>query len=358
MNRVNLFDFESEARQVLEGIRWDYYASGAEDEVTLRRNREAFGRLALHYRVLVDVRARNLATSVLGARVGMPVLIAPTAFQKLAHPDGEIATARAAARAGTVMVQSTLSTARVEDVAAEMGDAPHWFQLYVYKDRAVTRALVDRVRAAGCRALVVTVDAPLLGRRERDIRNRFRLPDGLRVENLTASGFGDLGHDPSGSGLSAYFASLLDPSVTFDDLDWLRSVSNLPVVVKGIVRPNDAKRAVDHGAAAVVVSNHGGRQLDTAPATIEVLESVAHAVDGRAEVLVDGGIRRGTDVLKALALGARAVLVGRPVLWGLAVGGEEGVSEVLSLLEHELDVALALAGCTDVASVPRDLVRP
>jgi 4-hydroxymandelate oxidase len=233
-----------------------------------------------------------------------------------------------------------------------------WFQLYVYKDRGATRALVERVEAAGCGALVLTVDAPVLGRRERDMRNQFRLPEGLRVENLNASGFGELPGVAAESGLAAYFATLLDAGLTWRDLDWLRSITRLPVLVKGIVRPDDAVRAVDHGASAVVVSNHGGRQLDTSPATIDVLEGIATAVAGRTEVLVDGGVRRGTDVLKALALGAKAVLVGRPVLWGLAVGGESGVVEVFDILRDELDRSLALLGCADVADVTRDLVAP
>lgn len=355
MTRVNLFDMEVAARASLGTAAWDYYASGAEDEVTLRENRAAFERISLHYRVLVDVRERRLSTTVLGEAVALPVLVAPTAFHRMAHPDGEIATARAAAAAGTAMILSTLSTTAVEDVA-RASRAPLWFQLYVYKDRGATRALVERVEAAGCRALVLTVDAPVLGRRERDMRNQFRLPDGLRVENLTVSGLGELPSATSESGLAAYFATMLDAGLTWRDVDWLRSITKLPVVLKGIVRPDDAVRAVDHGAAAVVVSNHGGRQLDTSPATIEVLEPVVRAVAGRAQVLLDGGIRRGTDVLKALALGARAVLVGRPVLWGLAVGGENGVREVLDILRDELDRDLAMIGCASVADVTRDLI--
>ena len=356
MTRLNLSEIEAAAREILEGARWDYYASGAEDEVTLRENRAAFERLSLHYRVLVDVRERRLETTVLGEKLSMPVLIAPTAFHRMAHPDGELATARAAATVGTAMILSTLSTTAVEDVTSA-SRAPLWFQLYVYRDRGATRSLVERVEAAGCKALVLTVDAPVLGRRERDMRNQFRLPDGLRIENLLASGFGDLPLAPKESGLASYFATLLDPGLTWKDVDWLRSITKLPVVVKGIVRPDDAVRAVDHGASAVVVSNHGGRQLDTSPATIDVLDGIVRAVDGRTEVLLDGGVRRGTDVLKALALGARAVLVGRPVLWGLAVGGEHGVREVFDVLRDEIDRALALLGCSEVTQVTRDFVR-
>jgi 4-hydroxymandelate oxidase len=353
--RVNLFDVESDARALLRGASWDYYASGAEDEVTLRANRAAFERISLKYKVLVDVRTRRLETTVLGERLALPVIVAPTAFHRLAHPDGELATVRAAGRVGTVMTVSTLSTTSVEDVA-RASTGPLWFQLYVYRDRGATRALVERVEAAGCRALVLTVDAPVLGRRERDMRNQFRLPEGLRVENLHASGLGELPGAAAESGLAAYFATLLDAGLTWGDVDWLRSITRLPVLVKGIVRADDAVRAVEHGASAIVVSNHGGRQLDTSPATIDVLEEITTAVAGRTEVLVDGGVRRGTDVLKALALGAKAVLLGRPVLWGLAVAGESGVVEVFDILRDELDRSLALLGCADVADVTRDLV--
>lgn len=360
MEPVSIMDFERVAEERLSRPAWDYYSSGANDELTLRENRAAFERLALHYKVLVDVGTRTPATRVLGQDVSMPLLVAPTAFHRLAHPDGELATARAAGAAGTVMILSTLSTTAVEEVMAA-ATGPVWFQLYVYRDRAITRALVERVEAAGCSALVLTVDAPLLGRRERDVRNRFALPEGLSLENMLPAGLESLPSGTRDSGLAAYFASLLDPTLTWDDVDWLRSITRLPILIKGIVRADDARRAVDRGVAGVVVSNHGGRQLDTAPATIEVLPAIVDAVAGRAEVLVDGGVRRGTDVIKAVALGAGAVLIGRPVLWGLAAGGQEGVARVLSLLRGELDLAMALCGCpsiADVAAMGPDLVRP
>jgi 4-hydroxymandelate oxidase len=354
---MNLAELERLAEQRIERVAWDYFASGADDEVTLRRNADAYRELTLHYRVLNDVSVRDCATTVLGHAVSMPMLVAPVAFQRLAHADGELASVAGAGDAGTVFILSTLSNTRVEDVVAA-ARTPVWFQLYVYKDRAATRALVERVEAAGCQALVVTVDAPLLGRRERDVRNRFSLPQHFRIENLVAEGFGKVAGAPTDSGLAAYFASLLDPSLTWADIEWLRSVTRLPIVIKGLVRPDDARRAVDAGAAAVVVSNHGGRQLDTAPATITVLESVVHAVAGRAEVYVDGGIRRGTDVVKALALGARAVLVGRPVLWGLGLDGRAGVAEVFAMLRRELDLAMALCGCANLAAIDRTLLAP
>lgn len=353
---VSVFDLEAWGRATLATPARDYYASGAHDEITLRRNREAFDRLEVAYRVLVDVSRRTQETTVLGHRLSTPLIVAPTAFHQLACAEGEVATARAAGTLGTIMTLSTLSNRAVEDVVAA-ASGPVWFQLYVYRDRDKTRALVERAQAAGCQALVLTVDAPLLGTRERDVRNRFRLPEGLEVRNMTAAGMGQLPSDVADSGLAAYFAQLLDPSLTWKDLDWLASISPLPVLVKGIVRGDDAARAVEHGAAGIVVSNHGGRQLDTSVPTIRALPQVVEAVDGRAEVLLDGGIRRGTDVLKALALGARAVLIGRPVLWGLAVAGQRGAERALEILRDELDLAMALVGAPTLAELTPDLIR-
>lgn len=359
MEPVNLFELESLARERLSREAYDYYASGAQDEVTLRENRAAYERLTLAYRVLVDVSRRDLSATVLGQRIAMPILVAPTAFHRLAVPEGEIATVRAAGAAGTVMILSTLSNTPVEEVVAA-ASGPVWFQLYVYRDRKATEGLVRRAEAAGCRALVLTVDAPYIGRRERDVRNRFHLPPGLSVANMLPVGYGDLPQATADSGLAAYVSALLDPSLSWKDVAWLRSITDLPVLVKGVVRPDDALRAADSGAAGLVVSNHGGRQLDTSPATIEVLPEIADALAARGheiEVLVDGGVRRGTDVLKALALGARAVLVGRPILWGLAANGEAGAAWALRHLRDELDLAMALAGAPTVADITRDLVR-
>ncbi|MGE0710371.1 MAG: alpha-hydroxy acid oxidase [Planctomycetota bacterium] len=355
MEPINLADLEALARARLEPMAFDYYASGAMDELTLRDNRQAFDRLRLRYRVLRGVGQRDLGRELLGARLDWPVLVAPMAFQQLAHPEGEAATARAAGAAGTVMILSTLSNVALEEVVAA-SSGPVWFQLYVYKDRAATQALVQRAEAAGCRALVLTVDAPLLGRRERDVRNGFHLPPGLEARNVHAAGYGALGAVEGESGLAAYVASLLDPDLGWEDVAWLRSITSLPILVKGVVRGDDAALAVEHGAAGVVVSNHGGRQLDTAIATIDALPEVAAAVAGRAAVLLDGGVRRGTDVIKALALGAQAVLLGRPVLWALAWRGSAGVSRALGLLREELDQALALCGCRSLAELGPELV--
>jgi 4-hydroxymandelate oxidase len=360
MEPVNVFDFETIAREKLSREAYDYYAGGAHDEVSVRGNRAAYDRLSIAYRVLVDVSRRDMATSILGQPVAMPMLVAPTAFHRMATPEGEVATARAAGAAGTAMILSTLSTSTVESVVAA-ATGPIWFQLYVYRDRQATEGLVRRAEAAGCRALVLTVDAPLLGRRERDVRNLFRLPPGLAVANLLPEGYGDMPPAAADSGLAAYVASFLDPSLSWRDVAWLRSITSLPLLVKGIVRPDDALRAAEAGVAGIVVSNHGGRQLDTSPATLDVLPEIVDTLDAhghRIEVLMDGGVRRGTDVMKALALGARAVLIGRPVLWGLAAEGEAGVVSVLRLLRDELDLAMALAGAPTLADITRDLVRP
>lgn len=331
MDEVGLADFEREAAGRLGHMAWDYFRGGAGDEVALAENRRAFARWSLRYRVLAGVGARDTASTVLGTPVRCPVLIAPTAFHQLADPEGEVATARAAGAEGTIMVLSTLANRAVEEVLAA-ASGPVWFQLYVYKDRALTEALVRRAEAAGCRALVLTVDAPLLGRRERDVKNRFHLPPELRVRNVLAHGCDQLGPDSHDSGLASYVSRLLEPGLSWRDLEWLRGLTRLPILLKGVVRGDDA-----------------------APASLDALEEVAQAVAGRAEVLLDGGVRRGTDVLTALALGARAVLIGRPVLWGLAVDGEAGVRRVLSLLRDEVDHGLALLGCRSPAEVSRDL---
>ncbi len=355
---INLAEYEAAARQVLSEMAWGYYASGALDQTTLRDNVAAFGRVKLAWKVLRGVAERSTATTVLGQPVRLPILVAPTAFHGLAHPEGEVATARGAGEAGTVLCLSTLSNRSVEAVCGA-ATGPVWFQLYVYRDRGLTRALVERAAAAGCTALVLTVDGPVMGTREADVRNRFHLPDGLTLGNVVGTGREDLDAAEGASGLTAYVASQLDPGLTWHDVDWLASLSDLPLVLKGILRADDAQTAVAHGAGGIVVSNHGGRQLDGAVATLDALPAVVAAVHGRCEVYLDGGVRRGTDVLKALALGARAVLVGRPALWGLAVDGSAGVSHALSLLGQELDQALALAGCPTLADVGPDLVwRP
>lgn len=355
---LNLFDFERSASSKFSESAWGYAMGAANDEITLAANRRAWDEISIRYRTMVDVSRRDLRTSVQGTPVSFPVLIAPTAMQRLAHPEGEIAMARAAEDAGTVMVVSTTATTSLEDVMKASG-GPKWFQVYIFSDRTATETLVAKARSSGYSALVLTVDAPILGRRERDIRSAFTLPEGLTMANAAASGPEHEtlpGATADSSGLMQHFRGLHDASLTPRDIEWLRDVSGLPVIVKGIVRGDDARRALDHGASGIVVSNHGGRQLDTAVATARVLREVVEACAGQTEVYVDGGIRRGTDVLKALALGARAVLLGRPALWGLAVGGATGVVQILDLLRNEFDMAMALAGCRTVDEITDDLL--
>ena len=345
---------EEEAERLLPQMVFEYYAGGAGDEVTLRDNRAAFARVKLRPRMLCGVEEPSLATTALGQHLAMPVAVAPMAYQRLAHPDGELATASACGALGVPMTLSTMATASVEEVAS-VATSPLWFQLYVWRDRGATRALVERAAAAGASALVITVDAPRLGTRRRDVENGFALPAGIKLGNLE----GLLGADaapPSiddGSPLAAYFALLTALTPLWRDLERFRSLSPLPIVLKGILTAEDARLAAEHGADAIVVSNHGGRQLDGVQATLDALPEVAEAADGRVEVWMDGGVRSGTDVVRALALGARIVLVGRPVLWGLAAGGEQGVASVLDRLRTEIEEALLLCGCPSVHDVTR-----
>jgi 4-hydroxymandelate oxidase len=354
---VTVDDFEARARARLTAMAYDYFRSGCDDEHTLRRNRDAWSEHAIWYRTLVDVAAPAIATTVLGAPAPCPILVAPTAYHALAHPDGERATARACAASETLYVASTLATTTLEDVAAAAPAAHRWFQLYVHRERDFTSRLVARAKAAGYGAIVVTCDTPVLGRRCADVRNGFGLPPPLVMANLVDALPPDL-REGAGSELARFVAARHDPSFGWKDLTALaEECAPLPLVVKGIVRGDDAKRALDHGAKAIWVSNHGGRQLDLAPATADALVDVVSAVGGPAlgdaapEVYVDGGIRSGTAALVALALGARAVFVGRPVLWGLAADGERGVSRVLALLREELVRAMQLAGAPDLAAL-------
>ena len=348
---TNVADAQREGEAKLEPGPRDYFAGGAGDEVTLRENVEAWGHWRLRPRVLNDVREVSTAVDVLGKPVRMPVLVAPVAYQRMAHPEAEAGMAAGAAAAGTAMCLSTLSTTRPAEVAAAAPDGRHFFQLYAFKDEAVTQALMEEAIDAGFEAIVVTADAPAGGNRERDRRNRFTLPRELGTPSLTAA----VGGDKSLS-IEDTFA-LMNHALTWADVGDLASECAVPVLVKGILTAEDAELALEHGAAGVVVSNHGGRQLDRSLATADALPEIADSVKGRGTLLVDGGIRRGVDVATALALGADAVLVGRPALWGLAAGGREGVAAVLGLLRAELELSLALLGCTDPSQLSRAHVR-
>jgi len=354
---VNLHDLEPLAKEKLPAPIYDFIAGGAEDEVTLRRNRDAFEAIQLRPRVLVDVTNVDTATSVLGEELRFPVMLAPVALHQMAHPDGELAVARAAKVGGTAMILSTMSSITMEDVAKET-DAPKWFQLYCYRERKVTESLVKRAEAAGYRTLCLTVDVPRLGRRERDTRHGIQFPPDVIPRNFIGElDMGSLPLEAQGSALAAMAGTLLDPSLTWETVDWLRSITSMPVLVKGVLAPEDAELAIEHGVDGIVISNHGGRQLDGVPAAIEVLPEIADTVGGRVPLIIDGGVRRGTDVLKALALGASAVLIGRPYIWGLAVDGESGVSRVLTMLQTEFGLAMALCGVTSVGQINQSLVR-
>ncbi|XP_061478511.1 2-Hydroxyacid oxidase 1 isoform X2 [Rhineura floridana] len=356
---ICIADFEQHAKKCLQKSVYDYYKSGADDQQTLAENVAAFSRLRLYPRMLRNVSALDLSTSILGQRVSMPICAAATAMQRMAHTDGEIATARACRSMETGMMLSSWSTSSIEDVAQAAAKTICWLQLYIYKDREVTRSLVMRAEKAGYKGIFVTVDTPFLGKRLDDIRNKFQLPPHLRMKNFETNDLAFSSEKGYGenSGLSVYVAEAIDPSINWEDMKWLRGLTSLPIVAKGILRADDAREAVKHGINGILVSNHGARQLDGVPATIEVLPEIIEAVEGKVEVFLDGGIRKGTDVLKALALGARAVFVGRPIIWGLAYKGEEGVKEVLQILKEEFQLAMALSGCQSVEAIDRTLVR-
>ena len=348
---LNVWDYERLAEERLDEASFGYFAGGAGDEHAVRANVEAFDRWRLRPRVLVDVGDVTTATTVLGAELSMPIVAAPVAYQRMAHREGELAVARGAAAAGTVMCLSSFATASPAEVGGA-ADGRRWFQLYWHPDREVTKEMLAQARDAGFAAVVLTVDLPVLGPRERDLRTGFSLHPDYRME-VYASALGDLGVVTP-----AIAATLVDPRLTWRDLEWLHEHAGLPVIAKGILAAEDAVLAAEHGCDAVVVSNHGGRQLDRAVASLDALPEVADAVGDRIEVLMDGGIRRGTDVAIALALGARAVLIGRPVIWGLAARGAEGVEHVFGLLRDELLLALALLGCASPDAVGRSHVAP
>ncbi|RAI59881.1 alpha-hydroxy acid oxidase [Roseicella frigidaeris] len=349
---VSLADYEATARPRISEPAWAYLSGGAADELTLRANREAFDRLRLQSRVLAALPAPHTRLTLFGQELDFPILLAPVAFHRLVHPEGELAAAFGAAAIGAAMVVSTQASHSLEQIAG-VARAPLWFQLYVQHDRGFTEALVRRAEAAGYRALVVTADAPV-SLRNREQRAGFRLPPGVEAVNLR--GLPPPPPTRAGPAESEVFRGLLDGAASWRDIAWLRSLTRLPVLLKGILAPADARRALAEGVDGLIVSNHGGRSLDTLPASIEALPRIAEAVAGQVPLLLDGGIRRGTDVLKALALGARAVLIGRPYLHALAVGGPVGVIHALKILRTELETAMALTGRPTLESIDRTVL--
>jgi 4-hydroxymandelate oxidase len=349
-------DYRGLAQDRVGADVWDFIEGGAGAERTLAANRRAFDQVTLRPRVLVDVSACDTGTTLLGARLATPIGIAPTAYHRLVHPDGEVATARAAASAGALYVVSIFASRTLEEISESGG--PFWLQLYWLRRREVLAELVGRAAAAGCRALVLTVDAPVLGRRRRDARNAFAIGPDVAAVNLDPALTASVHRQDTGrSALETHARQAIDSTVTWTDLEWLRSQSDLPLVLKGILTVDDARLAVGHGVDAIIVSNHGGRQLDRTTASLHALAEVVDAVAGACPVLLDGGVRGGDDAFAALALGADAVLLGRPVLWGLAAAGTAGVSGVLDLATEELAHTMALAGRPSLADIDRSAVH-
>ncbi len=373
---VNIDDLRKRARRRLPRAIFDYVDGGAEDEATLRANRAGFRRYTFNPRVLVDVSGRDQSTTVLGERLASPLILAPTGFTGMLWPRGEILAARAAARKGLVFTLSTMSICSLEQVA-EAAPGPLWFQLYVWRDREVTRSLMERAKAAGYRVLVVTVDTPVLGQRERDVRNGLVVPPRITVNNVLDTvrrvawlrgmlanpriTFGNfVGTEAAGQNpvsVAEYTTQQFSPAVSWADLDWFRSIWSGPMAIKGVMAVEDARLAVEHGVEAIVVSNHGGRQCDYLPGAVEVLPEIADAVGDRAEVILDGGVRRGSDAVKAVALGARACMVGRAFNYGLAAGGQAGAEKAIDILQKEIDRCLALIGRPRLSDLDRSALR-
>ncbi len=350
---ICLADFEPLAKARMSAMAWEYVTAGAGDELTVRWNKEAYQRIRLKPRVLVDVSKLDTRVTLFGQQHAFPILLAPTAAHKLTHAEGELATARGAGATGAAMVLSSFSTVSLEEVSA-VAKTPLWFQLYAQTDHGFTRDLVQRAEAGGYRALCLTVDTPVTGARNRETRADVKLPPLPNLKGLKLGGSAD----GMRTGSLEIFSSVLDAALSWKDIEWLRSFTKIPLLVKGVLNPEDADRAVKSGVAGIMVSNHGGRNLDTVPATIDALPQVADKVAGRVPVFVDGGIRRGTDVLKALAFGASAVLIGRPYIYGLGAAGEAGVTKVLNILQREFQMAMVLTGRTSIAAIDRSVIWP
>jgi 4-hydroxymandelate oxidase len=352
---VNVLEYEAAAQKRISQMAYDYVAGGAGDEITLRANRSSFDKIRLMPRALVDVSKLDTKLQLLGQEFEFPIILAPTAYHKLVHPQGELATAAGAQAANVTYTVSTFATTSIEKIAAST-KGRLWFQLYVQPDRAFTKDLIQKAEGLGVKALVITVDTPVLGVRDREKRSRFNLPPGLERENLIGLGSpAARQHSPTES---AIFSAALDPTLTWDVVQWIQSFAKVPVILKGIINPADARRAVQQGAHGILVSNHGARNLDTGPATIDALPHVLEAVEGKIPVLMDGGVRRGTDIVKALALGANAVLIGRPYLWALGLQGADGVKRVVDMLRTELAAAMALCGTTSLKEIDKKVLWP
>lgn len=355
---ASLGDFEEMAKTKIPHMAWEFFNGAVADEITMRWNKEAYQKIRLKPRILVDVSKLDTRVTLFGQEHAFPILLAPTAYHKLAHPEGELATAHGAGAADVTMVVSTVSTTSIEDIAG-VAKSPLWFQLYVQEDRGFTKSLVQRAEAAGCKAICLTVDTPILGARNREQRAGFgssglERPNlkGLKINGVDASTSTE-GHAPVGGGI---YSAMMDPKLTWKDLEWLKSFMKVPLLVKGVLNPDDADRAVQAGVSGIMVSNHGARNLDTVPATIDALPLVVEKVAGRVPVIVDGGVRRGTDVLKAIALGANAVMIGRPYVYGLGVAGGDGVAAVVHILRREFEMAMALTGRPTIKSIDRSVL--
>ncbi|CAH2007211.1 unnamed protein product [Acanthoscelides obtectus] len=349
-------DFEEFAYKTLPRNALDYYRSGAGQQETLANNKRAYSNYRIRPRCLRNVAETDISVTVQGEHVSMPVGISPTAMQRMAHPDGECANAKAAQDMGTIFILSTISTSSIEEVAEAAPRGIKWFQLYIYRDREVTRQLVSRAEHAGFRALVLTVDAPFFGLRLADIRNKFVLPPHLKLANFQGTKSTDINKSKAGSSLNDYVNSLFDQTIEWKDIAWLKSITKLPIILKGILNFEDAIMAADAGVSGIIVSNHGGRQVDTWPASIEALPEIVKAVGDRVEVYVDGGVTQGTDVFKALALGAKMVFMGRPALWGLTYAGEAGVKKILNIMKGEFESTLAISGCARISDITPSMV--
>jgi 4-hydroxymandelate oxidase len=356
---ASLGDFEEMAKTKIPHMAWEFFNGAVADEITMRWNKEAYQKIRLKPRILVDVSKLDTRVTLFGQEHAFPILLAPTAYHKLAHPEGELATARGAGAANATMIVSTVATTSIEDIAG-VAKSPLWFQLYVQEDKGFTKSLVERAEAAGCKAICLTVDTPISGARNREQRAGFTLAPnlerpnlkGLKIHGVDASTAAE-GHNPIGGGI---YSAVLDPQLSWKDVEWLKSFMKVPLLLKGVLNPDDADHAVKAGVSGIMVSNHGARNLDTVPATVDALPEVVEKVAGRVPVIVDGGVRRGTDVLKALALGANAVMIGRPYVYGLGVAGSDGVAAVVNILRREFEMAMALTGRPTIKSIDRSVL--